>query len=354
MTEKFQIFFIDDELNSSDDTRANVRVELVNQLNKDGRFNIVSFHPVDFIKQSGENQIKSSPDLIIIDYKLGAGSNTQSEVYHGTGYSMTSYCKERFADVPCYLISQLIDDGISVSEHYDKKLSHGFLTRQAGKDILASDCRSYSTLKKHIEQYQNAQLIITTLNVPEEEIDNLRIACPSEFWNELGLRRPQSITDGESIFIKFTKWINTIFLAKRGPLINALELATLLGVSEEFFERGNIDGSPLKNIFIDKKYTGLFHESFPEKWWAQQCYNVAIDILDGGNGAEPWKSIPIKMNIPQECWSTCPVCNKLYPETVATDKDTNKDFPCHWACSTAGEFSDDVVGFEPQLYLDIE
>lgn len=353
MTKKFQIFFIDDELNSSDETRANVRVELVNQLNKDNRFNIISFHPVDFIKQSGEDQIKMSPDLIIIDYKLGAGSNIESERYNGTGYSMTSYCKERFADVPCYLISQLIDDGMSVSEHYDKKLSHGFLTRQKGKDILASDCESYRTLKKQIETYQNAQLIVTSLNIPEEEIDNFKIACPTEFWNELALKKPQNITDSESIFIKFTKWLNTTFLIKRGPLINSLELATLLGVSKEFFDIGFVNQTPLKNLFIEKKYTGLFHNSFPEKWWAQQCYNEAINLLEGEGSSEPCKIFPLKMSVPKKHWSVCPVCNEYFPETVAKDKDSEQDYPCHWACCTAGEFSDDIVGFEPQLYLDV-
>ena len=353
MTTKFQILFIDDELNSSNETRANSRVELVNQLNKDHRFKIISFHPVDFIKQSGEDQIKVSPDLIIIDYKLGSGSNTESERYNGTGYSMTSYCKERFPDVPCYLISQLIDDDISVSEHYDKKLSHGFLTRQTGKDILASDCESYRTLRNHIEQYQNAQLIITSLNVPEEEVDNLKIACPSEFWNELALRKPQNITDGESLFIKFTKWLNTIFLMKRGPLINSLELATLLGVSKDFFDTGEINGSPLKDLFNGKRYTGLFHKSFPEKWWAQECYNEAMNILDGESGSDPWKLFPIIMSVPKEYWSVCSVCNENFPETVATDKERGQDYPCHWACCTAGEFSDDIVGFEPQLYLDV-
>ncbi|HEI8940829.1 hypothetical protein [Citrobacter freundii] len=354
MTQQFKIFFIDDELNSSDETQANVRVDLVNQLNKDTRFNIIPYHPVDFINQSTEAEIKTSPDLIIIDYKLSGGSNTQSERYHGTGYSMTSYCKERFADVPCYLVSQLIDDDVSVSEHYDKKLSHGFLTKQIGRDTLASDCNAYRILKNYLTQYKNGQLIISALNVPAEEENNLKIAIPSEFWNELALNEPQKIADRESILIKFTKWINSTFLIKRGPLINSLELATLLGVTQDYFENGHIKNTPLKELFIEKRYTGIFHESFPEKWWAQQCYNVAIDILEGDGGAEPWKSIPTKMNIPQEHWSICPVCNKHYPETVATDKDSGQDFPCHWACSTAGEFSDDIVGFEPQLYLDIE
>ncbi|MGU5920301.1 hypothetical protein ACV1FA_18785 [Klebsiella quasipneumoniae] len=353
MIEKFQILFIDDELNSSDETRANNRVDLVNQLNKDPRFEITPYHPVDFIKLSSEDKIKVSPDLIIIDYKLSGGSNVKSERYHGTGYSMTSYCKERFADVPCYLISQLIDDDISVSEHYDKKLSHGFLTKQTGKDILASDCDSYRQLKKYIEQHQNGQLIITALNVPEDEIEGLKIAVPSEYWNGLALKKPQGITDSESIFIKFTKWINTIFLTKRGPLINSLELATLLGVSENFFKEGKIGENALKELFIDNQYTGLFYRSFPEKWWSQKCYNEAINILEGEGGAEPWKSFPVKLSIPKEHWAICPVCMENFPETVAVDRDSGENFPCHWSCCTAGDYSDDIVGFEPQLYLDV-
>ncbi|KJV27309.1 hypothetical protein [Pantoea sp. SM3] len=353
MSEKFNIFFIDDELNSSDDTQANVRVVLVNQLNKDGRFNIIPYHPVDFIKQTSDDQIKIMPDLIIIDYKLSGGSNTKSERYHGTGYSMTSYCKERFSDVPCYLISQLIDHDVSVSEHYDKKLSHGFLTRLSGRDNLASDCLSYKSLKDFMSEFKGQELITKVLKVPHEEMTNLKVATPSEFWNELNFEQPKSITDSESIIIKFTKWVNSTLLVKRGPLINSLELATLLGVSESFFKEGLINGEPLENLFSEERYTGLFCESFPPKWWAQQSYNKIMEILEWQGGAEPWKVFPAKLNIPEEYQSVCPVCGNKFPETVAKDKERGVDHCCHWICCTAGELIDDVVGFEPQLYLDV-
>lgn len=353
MTQAFLIFFIDDELDSSNDIQANARVELVKQLNKDDRFTISSFHPVDFMKKSGKALIRENPDLIIIDYKLSGGGNIDSEFYHGTGYSMTSYCKETYPDVPCYLISQLINDETAISEHYDKKLSHGFLTKEEGRDALASDCDAYRKLKYDIQNNTNGDIIFSALNVPEEEKDNLRIIIPSEFWKGLSLKEVQSITDNESVLIKFAKWINNTFLVRKGPLINALELATQLGVSIDYLENGLLGNVKFKSSFNEAKYTGIFHKSTSERWWSQQSYNIAIRILEGEGGAELWRRIPEKLNIPEKDWSICPVCKKKHPETVAIDKESGANYPCHWICCIGGDPSEDVIGFEPLLYLDI-
>lgn len=353
MNQKFSILFIDDELNSSDETQANVRVELVQILNKDKRFDVTSFHPVDFIKNNGEIGNKNLPDLIIIDYKLSGGGNRSSEKYYGTGYSMTSFCKERFSEVPCYLISQLIDEDISIGEHYDKKISHGFLTKPNGRDVLASDCLSYKQLKSDILEYSNGDLIIKTLQVPIEEKDSIKLAIPSEFWNELAKREPSGITDSESLLIKFTKWVNSTLLVRKGPLLNLLDLATLFGVEKNHFENEILKSNKFKEEFKEIKYNGIFCDSFSDRWWAQKSYNLAVSFLNGEGGSDPWRKIPNIIGVDNEFWSKCPVCDKHYPETVALDKESGKYYPCHWSCCIGGELSDDIVGFEPLLYLDV-
>lgn len=351
----YQIFFIDDELNSSIESQTTGRATLVDSLSKDHRFEILPFHPVDFQDQSSEGKIEITPDLIIIDYKLGGGSNTNQKRYHGTGYLMTSYCKEKYPDVPCYLISQLIDEDISVSEHYDKKISHGFLTKPIGRDTLASDCSAYRLLKEEIKHIQNEELIVKLLKIPDGDRDSFKVAVPSEFLNELKLKEKetQSVADSESVLIKFTKWINTIFLTRRGPLINAMELATLLGINVDFFENGSLDGRPIKNYFSEAKYIGIFGDGPSERWWTQQCFNQITILLDGIGSAEPWKLLPQVLNIPEMNKSRCAVCDKPYPEIVAIDRYNGKNHPCHWACTAAGDLSDDIVGFEPQFYLNV-
>lgn len=351
--QEFVIFFIDDELNSSKGVHANARVELVQQLNTDSRFNVESFHPVDFMKLSGESKIKLNPDLIIIDYKLGGGGNTENLIYPGTGYTMTSYCKENYPDVPCYLISHLINDESTVSEHYDKKLSHVFLTKEEGRNALFNDCQSYRKIKLAISQYKGEDLIKSVLNVPKEEFDALKTAIPSDFLHRLASKMNDNITDSDSLLIKFTKWVNSILLVRKGPLIDKLELATLLGINVDFFENGLIHGLQLKSLFYEAKYTGVFFDTSPERWWAQKAYNIAIQTTKEEVDSETWKSFPQKHNIPEEHLSRCVICNEKYPETVAIDKIEKGHYACHWACCIGGEPSDDIIGFDPLLYLNI-
>lgn len=347
MQSKYVVIFIDDEAKLSKEKSYSARAGLIEQLQKDTRFELITFHPVEF-EQLGVNGRKAySPDLVIVDYKLQGVENDEGLNYDGTGYTMTSLCKEAFPDVPCYLISQLIEKSIEVGDHYDKKISHRFLTEASGKDVLASDCDSFRAIRN---ANSNLDSYFSLLCVPDEQYDDVRNSMPYTLLQTLRTSEQNEINDSEKPCLLFARWINKYFLSRRGPTMSTLEFSTLLGLKEEYFIKDftSVYEDKLENL----KYKGVFYNSFPTRWWSQMAYNFAIELSQGSSPSEPWRVIPELLSIDEKNWSCCEICAKPLPETVALDRESGEWGACHWACCIEGDISEDIAGFEPVLYID--
>lgn len=347
MQSKYVVIFIDDEAKLSKTKSYSARAGLIDQLQKDTRFTLITFHPVEF-EQLGVNGRKAySPDLVIVDYKLQGVENDKGQNYDGTGYTMTSLCKEAFPDVPCYLISQLIEKSIEVGEHYDKKISHRFLTEASGKDVLASDCDSFRSIRNvnsDLESY------FSLLCVPDEQYGDVKNSLPYSLLQTLSSSEQNEINDAEKPCLLFARWINKYFLARRGPTMSTLEFSTLLGLKEEYF-LGDFT-SMYEEDLEPLKYKGVFCNSFSTRWWSQLAYDFAMKLSKATNPSEPWIVVPTILGIDQNEWSSCEICNNPLPETVALDRERGEWGACHWACCIEGDISEDIAGFDPVLYID--
>lgn len=347
MQKKYVVIFIDDEANSLQTSGPSARAGLIEQLQKDARFEMTPFHPVEFEQLGINGRKKYSPDLVVVDYKLQGVENRDGQNYDGTGYTMTSLCKEAFPDVPCYLISQLIDKNIEVGDHYDKKISHRFLTETSGKDVLASDCGSFRAIRNasvDLDSYVNL------LCVPDEQCGDVRNSLPYPLLETLRSRVQNEINDADKPCLLFARWINKYFLVRRGPTMSTLEFATLLGLKEEYFL--DTFTKMYKEKLEPLEYKGVFCDSFPKRWWSQMAYNFAIELSQGESPSEPWKRIPELLGIDKNYWSCCEICDAPLPQTVALDRESGEWVACHWDCCVEGDLSEDIAGFDPILYID--
>ena len=136
--DEYKILFVDDAVGSQD-----ARQNLINTLAKDARFDITSLHPIQAESKLLKNDLSNDYSIIIVDYKLSTIADEAGDNYHKNGYSLTSLFKEKLPEIPVYLVSQIIEEDVQVAEHYDKMLSHHILTKELGRDLLASDCADY-------------------------------------------------------------------------------------------------------------------------------------------------------------------------------------------------------------------
>lgn len=275
MENKFKILFIDDEL-----LEENSRKQLVESLNRDTRFEVEAHHPVDILNIINKGDLDDKYTLIIVDYKLNGNANERGQFCVNNGYSFTSIFKEKFPGTPVYLISQILEDDISLGEHYDKMLSHHILTKQKGRDLLASDCADYSVLKDKVFDLSSAEEIADFLSVPVESIEDFKKSLPLEFRD--GLTNASEVNtaeviDKEASHIRFAKWINSYLLTKSGPLINLDELAILFGVELEYFKQEVFER--FKKEMKSFEYNGVFASSNEKLWWAQSVFNYLLTFL---------------------------------------------------------------------------
>ncbi|MCT8982457.1 hypothetical protein N4S66_18560 [Shewanella algae] len=353
MENKFKILFIDDEL-----LGENSRKQLVESLNRDPRFEVEAHHPVNILKIINEGSLDDKYTLIIVDYKLNGNANELGQFCVNNGYSFTSIFKEKFPGTPVYLISQILEDDISLGEHYDKMLSHHILTKEIGRNLLASDCADYSALKDRVFYLGSAEDIADFLSVPIDSVEDFKKSLPLEFRD--GLTNASEINtaeviDKEASHIRFAKWINSYLLTKSGPLINLDELAVLFGVELEYFKKEVLER--FKKEMKVFEYNGVFASSNEKLWWTQSVFNYVVNLLGLEATSTPWEKIPQHLGIDNSHWAKCCVCKDYYPECIAYDSDDKKlsvKLPAHWRCTTVSESYDIPAGFSPIFILDEE
>ncbi|MBE0471262.1 MAG: response regulator [Methyloprofundus sp.] len=342
---RYKILFIDDEANDHSSSRK----QLIDTLVKDTRFDIEAVHPIDFQEILDRPDTGTTPyNLIIVDYKLGSKQSDSGSHYHSNGYAVTSLCKEKYPETPVYLISQILNKDVTLGEHYDKMLSHTFLTKSEGRDLLFSDCIHYATLNE--KDFTLKELF----RLPKDDIDVFYQALPIEFKNidtSKQTRETHEVLDKEPPTIRLAKWVNQVFLSRSGPLIDEDELAVLFGL-----KKSDKCLSTLKerNEIKECLYTGIFSNSNHPKWWAQSIFNFASSLVDTENQIMPWKQLPTILGMPDDCLSTCVVCGEKNPECIAYDSDDlplEQGKPAHWKCTSPSENHEDIPGFNPTLIL---
>lgn len=351
MKNKHKVLFIDDELQGE-----NSRMQLVQSLNMDDRLDVFPIHPVDLTNSINEHLIPNKYTLIIVDYKLSTHQNADGLTFENNGYSLTSLLKEKCPDTPVYLISQILTDDITMGEHYDKMLSHSLLTKSLGRDLLVHDCEDYTYIHSQRMQLDSIEKIINCLKVPDNSQDGFAKAIPLEFKSGLKSRlaiQPSEVIDQDSSYLRFSKWLNSTFITKTGPLISIYELAVLFGVNKDYLEASlMID---YQDDFCQFEYKGPFSRSNERRWWMQEAFDFAIKLSGAVSTSTPWREIPTALQIPEEHQSKCIVCHQNNPECIAFDIDDiklEKRYPAHWSCVTLSQKHEELIGFDPIYILD--
>lgn len=345
----YSILFIDDEANKDGSSRK----QLIDSLQKDPRFEVDAYHPEDFLDQLKENKNAFSKKLtlIIVDYRLRSHGNANGTLCSSNGYSITSLCREKFPETPVYLISQILENDISNSDHYDKMISQAFLTKEEGRLRLYSDCSSYNSLLEPNPSLENL------FKLPEEDKDSFLEALPFEFKNfsiKQNTHESHKVLDREYPNIRFAKWVNQTLLTRSGPLISQEELYMTFGLKSSEQCLNQLD--KYKEQIERCKYKGIFSNEQQPRWWAQSIFNLASSEVHVENQVMPWKEIPTNLDYPEECISTCVVCGDKLPECIAYDSHDDIQLvdgrPAHWRCTSPSSNYEDITGFNPILILD--
>lgn len=352
MSHEHNILFIDDELQPS-----NSRLQLVESLNRDERFKVQAYHPVDIMKYIESGYLEDRYSVVIVDYKLNGNGNEKGELYSQNGYSMTSVFKEKLPYTPVYLISQVLSIEVGYGEHYDKMLSHNLLSKSTGRNLLANDCDSFKDLRDRASELFTFESIAKYMSIPSESIDDFRRVLPKEFKNglsnKMGENGGSEVLDTDQAHIRFAKWVNTEFIVQSGPLIGAEELAVIMGIQFDFFEEIYCD--KIKAMFEGLLYVGPFSKSNERRWWKQAVFSCLVDMLEPGQVTSPWKYIPAKLGLEDSKVAKCYVCHEVYPECIAyeeDDVDFRKKLPAHWRCTTLSEDVNLIPGYEPIYIVD--
>ena len=332
----------------------------------DNALNLVPIHPAEFPDFLSDLSIEAAPDLLLIDFRLNNQKHTDKETpffaRDGVTLRGTTLGDSRLKDVPAYLVSGVTRESQigSSDDYFDWVLSHQQLIGGNGGKVLWADASDYKHLREqdaaasafddpNLTQQALVTAICDLLNVPDASLFALEDLTQQTINSVL---RSQSQLDTEDMKLAPSRpravaaWVRSTLQRIRGPLIDDIAAATILGATPDYFKtelkrRLNLEGV---------EYTGVFRRTASMTLWRQallQCLESLSDTIHLSPAATLAKSAAAHFGIPENQRSTCRVCNKPWPEAIAFDEDDRTvDAAVHWRCSNEAVHIDSVLGFD--------
>lgn len=329
---------------------------------------IVPIHPADFEERVGLLSPTTTPDMLLIDFRLSLhahqDSGRETPFYARDGVSLRGAARgiPEFRDVPTYLVSRVVKDKQSgnLDEKFDWVLSHRQLIDELGGDFLLSDARDYRRMvdaNKDASQGENPQedeqnlvtAIVELLVAPEPSIDSLE--DPIRHMAVAVMRSGSHLDSDElklapSQPLAVARWIRSTLQRLRGPLIDDLAAATALGMKQDYFGRSLKGQMDLDSI----KYQGLFRATGTMTLWKEALREWVLsqnDEIELSSPAAFAQSSAEYFGVPPDDQAICRVCGKLWPESVAHDEDDLEvEAAVHWRCSKEATDIDTPYGFD--------
>ena len=358
------IWWIDDELGGESAPREDERAALVKQAGTS--LNLVPIHPAEFGGGLAQLLKKPLPDLLLFDFVLGDRKLSQDSpmpFFAGNGVALRGATLgiDEIRDVPAYLVSRVIGEAESggSDDHFDWLVSHQRLVQKLGGNFLLDDARDYRELR---EKLMIASESISPKDVQQELVaatcDLLQVPKPSlESMRELAdhaisillSSEPKVDSDGERLVPSrprgIARWVRAALQRLRGPLIDELAVATMLGVNLKCFEETI---RPSLNLDL-ATYSGIFHRTASMTLWRQPLLQALSDIpdIDLASPTALAQSAAKHFGVSNSGYALCRVCEKRWPEAIAFDEDdADVEAPVHWRCSREATNVDSVFGFE--------
>lgn len=266
-------------------------------------------------------------DLIIVDYLFD-----KSRSIFKTGTSLYSLFRSYTKSTPIYLISvngaptnQIGDFELFVED--DLIGNHSVFEAEIESHTLLKSCNTLEDFLGFIECPEEVKEDIEAMVAP-------KILYQQSPHTEDDDQIPaKEIVD--SLNLRQFKWLAQSLLRKEGPLLSNAGAAALLGISDSYFES-------ISDQFGEALYTGIFNQSFDNRWWRCLLEDVIYSKSDPEGLLEtlPFKEAASRLlgTTEESEYSICAKCEMRYPDGLGIVKDQgNELLPVHIACS---EFND--------------
>ena len=362
--ERVTVWWIDDDHADATGPRESERAALEEQAGQD--LNLVAIHPADFERHVSNLSKESGPDLLLIDFRLGTqalpGKPTPYFARDGVTLRGTTLGDRRLKDAPAYLVSRVTrkEQVGSSDDHFDWVLSHQQLIRGFGSTLLA-DASDYRLLREtnaaacrssDCEEIQQAlvKALCNLLRVPEASLESVEELAGHTIGSLL--RNESNLDSGEIKLAPsrpraIAQWVRSALQRFRGPLLDELSVANMLGTRLEYFRTTLVPMLDLDSA----TYTGIFSRTTSMTLWRQQLLHLLSQIPTTrlSSPAALAQSAAEHFGVPDPEQAICRVCQKPWPEAIAFDEDDpSVEATVHWRCSKEAIDVDSVFGFDIQ------
>lgn len=358
------IWWVDDDHADESSPRDSERRALVRQAGSG--LELVPIHPAEFEEQASNLENHPAPDLLLFDFRLGGrkhpAKDTPLFARNGVTLRGVSLGIEPLKDTPTYLVSGVTKQAQagSVDVNFDWVLSHRQLINEFGGTFLLGDATDYRNLRDALaaaSSYSNGRerqvalvdAVLELLNVPAPSIEPVTELLHHAIGTVL---RSESILDSDDMKLApsrprtVARWVRSALHRLRGPLIDDLMAATMMGAKVDYFRSTLLSQLDPGSI----RYEGMFQTTASMTWWRSALLETLMV-----RGHEIELSPPSALaqtaakyfDVPESHRAVCRVCKNPWPEAVAFDEDDpSVEAAVHWRCSREATDVDNVFGFD--------
>lgn len=357
---KVTVWWIDDDSGSRQSDRRQLEQQGEEELK------LIAIHPAEIESYLTKIPDRGPPDLLLIDFRLNSVPHHEKETpfYARDGATLraTTLRDPHLKDIPAYLVSQVAGEEQigSSDDHIDWVLSHDHLMEQCGGQFLVSDAKDHRAIRQELAAYSGGDdpqefrrslvtMVRKLLRVPDASLESTAEAI--DHMVGVMLNR-QANLDSDKLQLSpsqpraIARWIRTTLHRNRGPLIDDIAAATMIGSKEEYFK-----SSIRLELNLDAvEYTGVFQSTAKMNLWRQDLLqwllsqDPSIEVSPRPSLA---KSAAKYFCVPEDQWSTCRVCGELWPEAIAFDEDHPEvERAVHWRCSDEATDVDGGFGLD--------
>jgi hypothetical protein len=203
-----------------------------------------------------ENEL-NPPDLIIIDHIFN-----KSLPFKLKGSSVAHLLRREFPSVPMVCVTAAFGKAASFDQEDISEYTALFLYQELERHIedlfvLAKDFKKLDAGSTSVREH-----LVRSLKAPKYEKDRLERILPSEF-------RTQKHATTQH---RMAYWIFNVFLKKPGLLYDKLHAATLLGLTEDGFDK-------VEPLFAKARYNGVFATDSNPCWWLRELQNQLYELV---------------------------------------------------------------------------
>lgn len=366
---KVTVWWIDDDHADANGPRNRERNKLEAEV--ENSLELVPIHPAEFDDRVKHLSNESVPDLLLIDFRLNNKQHATKETpfYARDGVSLRGITLgiNELRDIPAYLVSMVTRNSQTGNsdDRFDWILSHEQLVNGSGGALLWEDATAYKSLRKldvavlrpkKIDKFLSTIVpaICEQLRVPNTSLDTLQDLVTQTVRIIIKKEMTLNSTDIKLVpsrLLTIARWVRSTLHRVRGPLIDDLGVATLLGTKLNYFRNVLKPRLSLNEV----TYSGIFCTTATLTVWRQ----AFLQWLVSKHETIQMSSLPtlaessVKyFNVPDTERSTCRVCNQLWPEAIAADEDDpSVEAAVHWRCTKEATDLDSVLGFDVPRYF---